>query len=87
MTKHCPRPVTENTLRLQQKVGTNYDSVTLASAIAIAQLSFKQHRKSLIIKNSEKESCQQKRFPQKDMPVGLGEKFGSSQKSCQSWKS
>lgn len=85
MTKHCPRPVTENTLRLQQKVGTNYDSVTLASAIA--QLSFKQHRKSLIIKNSEKESCQQKRFPQKDMPVGLGVKFGSFQKSHQSWKS
>ncbi|MEO9128053.1 MAG: hypothetical protein ABI262_25700 [Microcoleus sp.] len=47
--KALPAHVTQNTLRLQKKAWTSYHSVTWA----IAQLNFKQHRKSLSIKNLE----------------------------------
>ncbi len=55
MTKHYPLPVTQNTLRLLQKAWTSYHSVTLAGVSAIAKLNFKQHPKSLTMKNQKKE--------------------------------
>lgn len=81
----------ENTLRLQQKTETNYDSVTLAADSAIAKLSFKQHWKSLIIKNLEKRKqgpyivlfdsqLSAKMLFQKYLPVCLGLIFGSYRK-------
>ena len=50
--KSLPAQETQNTLRLLQKAWTSYHSVTLA--LALAQLNFKQHRKSLPHKNSIK---------------------------------
>ncbi|MEG4346535.1 hypothetical protein QUB70_25135 [Microcoleus sp. A003_D6] len=97
MTKHWPLWEKQNTLRLMQTAWTSYHSVTLAGAIA--QLSFKQLRKSLTIKNPEKKESRgamylyltlklsAKTLVQKNMPVCLGLIFGSPQKSRQSWKS
>ena len=39
--KALPAPVTKNTLRLQQKAGTNYNIVALAVDRTIVKLSFK----------------------------------------------
>ncbi|MEG5015912.1 MULTISPECIES: hypothetical protein [unclassified Microcoleus] len=46
--KALPAQVTHKTLPLLLKTWTSYHSVKLAGAIAIAPLSFKQHRKPLI---------------------------------------
>jgi adenosylmethionine-8-amino-7-oxononanoate aminotransferase len=54
--KALPAKVTHNTLRLLLTASTSYHGVTLAGAVASAQLSFKQHRKSLIKKFRKKES-------------------------------
>ncbi|MEG4167697.1 MULTISPECIES: hypothetical protein [unclassified Microcoleus] len=54
--KALPTQVTHKTLQLLLKTWTSYHSVKLAGAIAIALLSFKQHRKSLTKKSRKKES-------------------------------
>ncbi|MEG4278645.1 hypothetical protein QUA62_14360 [Microcoleus sp. MON1_C1] len=54
--KALPAQVTHKTLPLLLKTWTSYHSVKLAGAIAIAPLSFKQHRKSLSKKFRKKES-------------------------------
>ncbi|MBD1827948.1 hypothetical protein NDI47_21090 [Microcoleus vaginatus GB1-A2] len=46
--------VRHNALRLLLTAWTSYHSVTLAGVVAIAQQSFKQHRKSLTIKKKKK---------------------------------
>ncbi|MEG4199417.1 hypothetical protein [Microcoleus sp. Pol12A6] len=54
--KALPAQVTHKTLALLLKIWTSYHTVKLAGAIAIAPLSFKQYRKSLIKKFRKKES-------------------------------
>ena len=51
--KALPAKLTHNTLRLLQTARTSYHSVTLAGSVD-PQRSFKQYRKSLIIKIQEK---------------------------------
>ncbi|MEG4588903.1 hypothetical protein QUA54_27350 [Microcoleus sp. MOSTC5] len=52
--KALPAKVRHNTLRLLLTAWTSYHSFTLAGVVAIAQRSFKQHRKSLTLKIQEK---------------------------------
>ncbi|MEG4233826.1 hypothetical protein QUA40_17190 [Microcoleus sp. Pol11C3] len=52
--KALPAKVRHSNLRLLQTAWTSYQSVTLAGIVAIAQGSFKQHRKSLTLKIQEK---------------------------------
>ncbi|MEG5175501.1 hypothetical protein [Microcoleus sp. B3-D7] len=96
--KALPAQVTHKTLPLLLKTWTSYHSVKLAGAIAIAPLSFKQHRKSLIKKIRKKESrgdmylyltvnvLAKKLFP-KNMSFCLGLTFGGLEKLPKSWKS
>lgn len=54
--KALPAQVTHKTLRLLLKTWTSYHSVKFAGAIAMVQLSFKQHRKCLTKQSRKQES-------------------------------
>lgn len=79
--KALPAKETQNTLRLMQKAWTSYyQSVTLALALALAQLNFKQHRKSIRHKNSRKKD---RRGASSCIWLSSGQQKGFSQRICQ----